>query len=160
VENKTISQRKELIKELRKLATELSDTVAKISKIADEFGDDYVRRTLIADLEWLLDDADYHSYNDTLWSWVKSLEEEYKEDETEDDVEMENKRIKRLTVYDALIEPMKLDNGKYRWVVTNFGFPPADIYDDKGNIVDANLFKFEGDSKDELLDTFNDQQEN
>lgn len=87
MENKTANQRKELIKELRKLATELSDTVAKISKIADEFGDDYVRRTLIADLEWLLDDADYHSYNDTLWSWVKYLEEEYKEDEAEEDLE-------------------------------------------------------------------------
>ena len=156
MENITMNQRKELIKELRKLVTELSDTIAKISKIAKELGDWYTQDTLIANLEWLVDDADYHLYNDTLWSWVKYLEEEYKEDEAEDDVEMENKRIKRLTVYDALIEPMKLDNGKYRWVVTNFGFPPADIYDDKGNIVDANLFKFEGDSKDELLDPFND----
>jgi len=34
-----------------------------------------------------LDDADYHSYNDTLWSWVKYLEEEYKEDEAEEDLE-------------------------------------------------------------------------
>ncbi len=87
MENKTISQRKELIKELRKLVTELSDTVAKISKIAKELGDWYTQDTLIANLEWLVDDADYHLYNDTLWSWVKYLEEEYKEDETEEYLE-------------------------------------------------------------------------
>jgi len=87
MENKMINQRKELIKELRKLVTELSDTVAKISKIAKELGDWYTQDTLIANLEWLVDDADYHIGNDTLWSWVKSLEEEYKEDETEEYLE-------------------------------------------------------------------------
>ena len=82
-----INQRNELIKELRKLVTELSETVAKISKIAKELGDWYTQDTLIANLEWLVDDADYHLYNDTLWSWVKYLEEESKEDEAEEDFE-------------------------------------------------------------------------
>lgn len=81
------NQRKELIKELRKLVKKLSKTTAEIAKIADEFGDDYVRRTLIANLEWLLDDADYHAYNDTLWAWLKSLEAEYKEYEAKNNQE-------------------------------------------------------------------------
>ena len=71
MENKTINQRKELIKELRKLIKKLSKTTAEIAKIADEFGDDYVRRTLIADLEWLLDDADVRDNN----NFKVSLEE-------------------------------------------------------------------------------------
>ena len=83
MENKTISQRKELIKELRKLATELSDTVAKISKIADEFGDLYIQDTLIANLEWLVDKTDELPYNDTLWSWLKYLEEDEQQNELE-----------------------------------------------------------------------------
>ena len=77
------NQRKELIKELRKLIKKLSKTTSEIAKIANELGDDYTRRTLIADLEWLLDDADYHIYNDTFWSWLKSLEEDEQEDELE-----------------------------------------------------------------------------
>ncbi len=83
MENKTINQRKELIKELRKLVIELSDTIAKISKIAKELGDWYTQDTLIANLEWLVDDADYHLYNDTLWSWLKYLEEDEQQNELE-----------------------------------------------------------------------------
>ena len=82
-----LQQELDIIMKSREEIIELSDTIAKISKIAKELGDWYTQDTLIANLEWLVDDADYHLYNDTLWSWVKYLEEEYKEDETEEYLE-------------------------------------------------------------------------
>ena len=67
---------------------------------------------------------------------------------------MENKQIENVYVFVACVEPMQLADGTWRWVVTDFVFEP-EIYDDEGTPLDEELFSFQGDSKDELLDPFN-----
>ena len=67
---------------------------------------------------------------------------------------METKPIDNLYVFGACVEPMELSDGTWRWVVTDFVFEP-EIYDDEGTPLDEELFSFQGDSKDELLDPFN-----
>ena len=67
---------------------------------------------------------------------------------------MENKQIENLYIFGASIEPMQLADGAWRWVVSDFVFEP-EIYDDEGTPLDEELFSFQGDSKEELLDPFN-----
>ena len=67
---------------------------------------------------------------------------------------METKPIDNLYVFGACVEPMELSDGTWRWVVTDFVFEP-EVYDDEGTPLDEELFSFQGDSKDELLDPFN-----
>ena len=67
---------------------------------------------------------------------------------------METKPIDNLYVFGACVEPMELSDGTWRWVVTDFVFEP-EIYDDEGTPLDEELFSFQGDSKEELLDPFN-----
>ena len=67
---------------------------------------------------------------------------------------MNDKTIENLYIFGASIEPMQLADGTWRWVVTDFVFEP-EIYDDEGTPLDEELFSFQGDSKEELLDPFN-----
>ena len=67
---------------------------------------------------------------------------------------METKPIDNLYVFGARIEPMEMSDGTWRWVVSDFVFEP-EIYDNEGTPLDEELFSFQGDSKDELLDPFN-----
>ena len=67
---------------------------------------------------------------------------------------MENKQIENVYVFGACVEPMQLADGTWRWVVTDFVFEP-EIYDDEGTPLAEELFSFQGDSKEELLDPFN-----
>ena len=67
---------------------------------------------------------------------------------------MENKQIENVYVFGACVEPMQLADGTWRWVVTDFVFEP-EIYDNEGTPLDEELFSFQDDSKDELLDPFN-----
>ena len=67
---------------------------------------------------------------------------------------METKPIDNLYVFGACVEPMQLADGTWRWVVCDFAYEP-DIYDDEGTPLDEELFSFQGDSKEELLDPFN-----
>ena len=67
---------------------------------------------------------------------------------------METKQFDNLYVLAARVEPMELADGTWRWVVTDFA---PDIYDDEGTPLAEELFSFHGDSKEELLNPFNDQ---
>ena len=69
---------------------------------------------------------------------------------------METKQFDNLYVFAARVEPMELADGTWRWVVTDFAYEP-DIYDDEGTPLAEELFSFQGDSKEELLNPFNDQ---
>ena len=85
------NQRHEMIDELRDLINEVSDRVAQISRIAEEIGDDYTRRTTIATLEILTEQGDWHTgERQTLWSWLQSLEEADDEDADEVEEDWEN----------------------------------------------------------------------
>lgn len=66
--------------------------------------------------------------------------------------------IEGLYVYGAYVEPVKLESGKYGWVVTDFAYAP-DLYDSEGTPLEESLFSYEADSKDELLNPFNEQEE-
>ena len=67
---------------------------------------------------------------------------------------MNDKTIENLYIFGASIEPMQLADGTWRWVVSDFAYEP-DIYDDEGTPLNEELFSFQGDSKEELLDPFN-----
>ena len=67
---------------------------------------------------------------------------------------MTDNTIENLYIFGASIEPMQLADGTWRWVVSDFAYEP-DIYDDEGTPLAEELFSFQGDSKDELLDPFN-----
>jgi len=61
-----------------------------------------------------------------------------------------------LYVFGAYVEPVKLESGKYGWVITDFAYAP-DLYDSEGTPLEESLFSYEGDSKEELLNPFNEQ---
>lgn len=71
---------------------------------------------------------------------------------------MDKKVIEGLYVFGAYVEPMQLAGGIWCWVVKDFASDP-DIYDEEGTPLEIGLFSLMGDSEDELLNPFNEQEE-
>jgi hypothetical protein len=103
-----------------------------------------------AQLYWMAFDRGIHKTSVSIMFKAADEIRRYKNAERRDE------KIEGLYALGAYIEPMELADGTWRWVVTGFAYDEPNVYDE-GIGLDETLFKYQGKSKEELLNPFNGQ---